>query len=227
MPFPKVNGHHQMKDYWMISQLSSVQKVATGDPTWKKEEKAIATREEEAKRKNNKQRVPWEEDGSMEILMDWIMTHGNQATYGGANGNKGRSKSQHYKDLTLLIKSKKLDSNRREKDMENKIISLERQFREASDLANNTGAGVENPGDFEAAVLKRCPYYKQLEEIIQDQPNSKPLATKEEEGHCVLSDSFDASAVQEDENPNQNSWKDSSSGSTTNLKSMKTSSSSK
>ena len=64
--------------------------------------------------------------------------------------------------------------------MENKIVSLERQFRVATEWANNTGQGVENPGDFEAAILKRCPLYKALEPIMGERPNSKPSYTNED-----------------------------------------------
>ena len=129
-----------------------------------------------------KRKVPWEDDGSMEVLMDWITTHGNYAAYSGANGhqNKGKSKAAYHKEIALLIQQKKPESERDAKDVENKIGTLERQFREASDWANNTGQGVENPGEFEAAVKKRCPYYEQLEPIMGERPNAAPLATNED-----------------------------------------------
>jgi hypothetical protein len=98
----------------------------------------------------------------------------------GATGNKGKTKTQHHKQLAILIKEKNPDSEQSEKDVENKITSLERQFCQASDWANNTGQGVDNPGDFEAAIKKGCPLYKELEPIIGDRPNVKPLATNEE-----------------------------------------------
>ena len=117
----------------------------------------------------------------MEILLDWLTTEGNYAEYCGSNGNKGKSKTQYHKELSLLIKEKLPESERTEKDVENKITGLERQFRLASDWANNTGAGVENPGDFKAAVLKRCALYDELEPIMGDRPNAKPLASNEED----------------------------------------------
>ena len=45
----------------------------------------------------------------------------------------------------------------------------------------NTGQGVEDPGSFEAAVLKRCPLYKELEPIMGERPNARPLGTNEED----------------------------------------------
>ena len=133
-----------------------------------------------AKQPSKKRKVPWEEDGTMEILMEWLTTEGNYAEYCGANGNKGKTKTQYHKELSLLIKEKLPDSARTEKDVENKITGLERQFRVASDWANNTGAGVENGGEFKAAVLQRCALYDELEPIMGDRPNAKPLASNED-----------------------------------------------
>jgi hypothetical protein len=142
-----------------------------------KEAKKAAAAESETK----KRKVPWEQDGSLSVLMEWITTEGNYSAYAGSNGNlKGKSKSQFHKEIALLIKSRVPDSMRDVKDVENKIVSLERQFRTATDWANNTGQGVENPGDFEAALLKRCPLYTELEPIMGERPNAKPLATNEE-----------------------------------------------
>jgi hypothetical protein len=91
----------------------------------------------------------------------------NYSAYAGSNGNvKGKSKAQYHKEIALLIQSKAPDSERDAKDVENKIVSLERQFRLASDWANNTGQGVENPGNFQAAIQKRCPLFSELEPIM-------------------------------------------------------------
>ena len=114
---------------------------------WKAEQKkkqklaAAAAAAVEKELNQKKRKVPWEQDGFMEVLMDWITTHGNYAAYCGPNGhqNKGRSKSAFHKEISLLIKQKKPDSDRDAKDMENKIGTLERQFCEASDWAANTG----------------------------------------------------------------------------------------
>jgi hypothetical protein len=144
-----------------------------------KKKKIKAASKSVAESEVKKRKVPWEEDGTLSTLMDWLTTEGNYSAYAGSNGNiKGKSKSQYHKEIALLIKSKNPDSDREAKDVE--ITSLERQFRQASDWANNTGQGVENPGDFEAALLKRCPLYKELEPIMGERPNSKPLSTNED-----------------------------------------------
>jgi hypothetical protein len=126
-----------------------------------------------------KRKTPWEDDGTLDVLLEWLTTEGNYAEYCGSNGNKGKSKSQYHKELALLIKEKLPESDRSEKDVENKITSLERQFRVASDWASNTGAGVDNPGDFQAAVIQRCALFNELEPIMGERPNAKPLYSNE------------------------------------------------
>lgn len=65
----------------------------------------------------------------------------------------------------------------------------------ASDWANNTGQGVDNPGEFELAVLKRCTYYRELEPIMGDRPNAKPLATSEDNDDLIVQDEDELSAI--------------------------------
>ena len=107
--------------------------------TKKREAKAAAKAAAAAEAAKKKKKVTWEEDGSMDVLMEWITTEGNYAEYCGATGNGGKTKTQHHKDLAWLIKREKPETDRSEKDVENKIVSLERQFRIATDWANNTG----------------------------------------------------------------------------------------
>ena len=128
-----------------------------------------------------KTKIPWEKDGSMQALLDWLTEEPNYALYCGCNGNKGQSKTQYHKELAILIKEKKPNTDRTDKDVSNKIEKLERQFRNASDWANNTGQGVDEPGDFRKAVLQRCPLYYEYEPIMGDRPNARPLLTNEEE----------------------------------------------
>lgn len=115
----------------------------------------------------------------------------------GSDGNKeGKSKTQFHKEISILIKQKKPLSQRNEKDVENKIGKLERQFREASDWANNAGQGVDDPGSFHNALLKRCPFWDELNPIMGDGPNANALATNEE-----LSDDDSLAALLRDNDP--------------------------
>jgi hypothetical protein len=75
----------------------------------KKEAKA-AKKETEGS-EDKKQKVPWEDDDTLGILMEWITTEGNYSSFAGSTGNiKGKSQSQFHKEIALLVKSKKQDS---------------------------------------------------------------------------------------------------------------------
>ena len=91
----------------------------------KKREAKAAAALAKAANAPKKRKVPWEEDGSLDVLMEWITTEGNYADYCGANGNKGKSKTAYHKELSLLLKEKIPECERNEKDVENKITSLE------------------------------------------------------------------------------------------------------
>lgn len=133
-----------------------------------------------------KRKVPWEEDDSLTVLVNWLTTEGNYSCHCGANGDKGLLKAQCHKKISAIIKEKIPGSEREPKDVENKITSLERQFRLACDWTQATGQGVEDSGQFEAAVLKRCPSFKELEPVMGERPNSRPLATNESDDDDLL-----------------------------------------
>lgn len=166
----------------------------------KKREAKAAKKAQQAQQQKEatRKRKTWEEDGSLDVLMEWLTTEGNYAEYCGCNGNKGKTKTQHHKELAILLKEKLPECERTEKDVENKIVNLERQFRQASDWVANTGQGVDNPGDFEAAVKRRCPLFQELEPIMGDRPNARPLATNEDsssDGSSVASGIADTAAM--------------------------------
>ena len=99
---------------------------------------------------------------------------------GSQQKNKGTPKSAYHKQIAEFVQSKVPESQRYAKDVENKINSLESQFRKDSDWKNNTGAGLDDPGSIEKGILDRCAYYNELEPIMGDRPNAKPLATSED-----------------------------------------------
>ena len=107
-----------------------------------------------------------------------------------------------HKEIASLLKEKHPESDRNEKDVENKIGSLERQFRIACDWLNHTGQGVEDPGDIEAAVKQRCPLYKELQDVMGDRPNAQPLASSDSalpNEVEIMDDSSDIGEEEEDE----------------------------
>ena len=64
--------------------------------------------------------------------------------------------------------------------MHSKITSIENEFRNAADWMENTGQGVEQGGlDWRGAILKRSPYFFELEEVIGEKASTKPLMTSD------------------------------------------------
>ena len=61
-----------------------------GHAIWKSEKKKKEKEQERlAKEQNKKKRkVPWEQDGSLKALLDWLTTEGNYAACAGANKKK-------------------------------------------------------------------------------------------------------------------------------------------
>jgi hypothetical protein len=57
--------------------------------TKKKEKEAAAAAKAATKKKR---KVPWEEDGSMDVLMEWLTTEGNYASYCGGAGAKAQAR---------------------------------------------------------------------------------------------------------------------------------------
>ena len=147
----------------------------------KRQKRAAKKAEKDSAESNKKKhKVPWEQDGSMAPLMDWLTTEGNYAAYSGATkSNNGTSKAAFHKQIAITIKEKVPDSEWDAKDVENKVNLLEAQFRKASDWKNCTGQGIDDPGSVEEYLKKLCRYYNELEPVMGDRPNAKPLFTNE------------------------------------------------
>ena len=133
------------------------------------------------------QRLCWEQDGnggpdnpnnSMRILLDWITTEGNYKRYCGKN-KSGLRKTQYANSLSEKIKSYNVRIRRSPKDVTNKIMRLETQFKAAKDWINNTGQGVDDQEQFVAYVKKLCPYFDDLSPIMDDRRASRPRITLE------------------------------------------------
>lgn len=68
-----------------------------------KEKKALEEKKEKAKADRTKK--PWNEDGSLAVLIDWITTEGNWSKFQGGTGNNGESKAKFHKDISILIQN--------------------------------------------------------------------------------------------------------------------------
>jgi hypothetical protein len=115
---------------------------------------------------------------SVKILLDWWMKEGNYTKYCGKNNN-GIKKIQYCTQLAEKM-SRETNTQRNAKNVQSKIQHIEKTFKDAYTFASSeTGAGLKegDVGTFEDAVKKKCPYYFDLLDIMQDRASSKPKAT--------------------------------------------------
>jgi hypothetical protein len=102
-----------------------------------------------------------------------MTTHGNYNRWRGGDKRSGATKLTMASEIAAIIKEK-IGVTRDGKSVQNKIESLEAQFRRASAIPKQSGGGSMDPGKLEAEILKRCPYYNELKPIMNERPNITP-----------------------------------------------------
>lgn len=138
-------------------------------------------------------RLLWTKDGkngpddpttSMSILLKWLTTEGNYNKYRGGSGSLGKGKMYWCNILSQEIKQAGVRTIRTPKAIKNKISNIEDMFKEAHDWAHQTGAGVkeDDPRQFNDYVKKKCPYYFDLLEVMQDRATARPQFTSDDYG---------------------------------------------
>jgi hypothetical protein len=114
--------------------------------------------------------------------MDWLTTHGNDATYRGKD-NEGKTKKAFAVELAKKMAEETTSQHRTAAQVQSKIDSTATQWRAAHEWTQATGAGLkerdlqENTTTFDNAVKKRCPHCFLLLDIIKDRASTRPLAT--------------------------------------------------
>ena len=111
---------------------------------------------------------------SQTILMDWITTEGNYNRYRGGDKHNGMTKASIATSIGTEILNK-IGVTRIGKDVENKIQNLEALYKKASDWKGATGAGISDPGKVEEYLRKLCPYYFELQPIMESRHTTRPL----------------------------------------------------
>ena len=108
--------------------------------------------------------------------VEWLTTEGNFAAYSGnPKANKGgKSKSDYHKEIDAFIK-KRTGVSRGVKAVEDKINSLERCYKATIEKSQETGYGLDKPGNIRQELKDKCPYFDELDEIMAGRPNVLPL----------------------------------------------------
>jgi hypothetical protein len=136
----------------------------------------------EVMQSESKCRSFWHNDGpnenvsSLIVLIDWLSSEQNYSKWKGGINNSGESKSAVAVEILSAIENAGIKTERNAKDVVTKIGSIERQFREAGDWLNGTGAEITCETSIKAAVRKRCPYYYELLDAMGERASTKPLA---------------------------------------------------
>jgi hypothetical protein len=142
---------------------------------------------------NPSQRVDWNKDGSMKVLLDILTTEGNWEHFHGGGHHGGRTKDSYYSEWSQKISSTQGTTYRSPKDVCCKISRLQSQYKTAYDWKNCTGQGLmEGGSDIETIntyLRKLCPYFDELNPIMEDKASTKPLYSNEDSDIDTDSDS--------------------------------------
>ena len=154
--------------------------------------------------------ILWKKDNGFRrdsdtILLDWMTSHGNYSCFQGGDNHSGNSKIKIAGEVAILL-TKEGIHHQTAKDVAGQILAWEQLFRDTYNWTKNTGEGVKeiDPTSFHACVLKRFPYFFELEEIMSDHAGVQPLLTNEDlsdEGKLEeekLTDKDNSNLIQED-----------------------------
>ena len=75
----------------------------------------------------------------------------------------GVTKNTLASNIVAKMKTKGSTTERTAKDVTQKILVMEQNFKKAIDFLDGTGAGIMDKESLVAAVRKNCPYYYDLE----------------------------------------------------------------
>lgn len=136
------------------------------------------------------ERLLWTRDGkggpddpstSMSILLKWLTAEGNYNKYRGGPTSHGKGKMYWASILSSDMKEAGIRKYRSPKAIKNKIQNLEDAFKHAHDWAGQTGAGVkeDDPRQFKEYILKKCPHYFDLLDVMQDRSTCRPQLTSD------------------------------------------------
>ena len=122
----------------------------------------------------------WHNDGpsesvnSISVLMSWLTTEGNYSRWRGGDKFSGVTKKSLASSIVNLIHDQ-VGVTRTQKHVINKIGTIEADYRSASDWLGATGSGVVCQISVREYVMKLCPFFYDLQDVMEDRASTKPL----------------------------------------------------
>ena len=122
----------------------------------------------------------WHNDGptdsinSLSVLMSWLTTEGNYSRWRGGDKFCGVTKKSLATSIVTMIHDQ-VGVQRQQKHVINKITTIEADYRNASDWLGATGSGVECQISVREYVMKLCPFFYDLQDVMEDRASTKPL----------------------------------------------------
>ncbi|KAJ3223679.1 hypothetical protein HDU78_011237 [Chytriomyces hyalinus] len=150
-----------------------------------KEQKAQEKRD--AAEAENK-RINWKEDGSLDVLIDWLSDFENYNRWKGGFSQTGQTKEVISDEIAEFIASRGI-RGRTGPAVKAKVSQLESDYRNACDWRAGTGNGIMEDitldpqtrvTQVEAHVRKLCPHYDLVHPVLMDRPSSRPLLTSDD-----------------------------------------------
>ena len=106
--------------------------------------------------------------------MSWLTTEGSYSPWRGGDNFSGVTKKTLAKSIVSMIYDQ-VGVQRNQKHVIDKITTIETDYRTASDWLGATGSGVECQISVREYVMKLCPFYYDLQDVMEDRASTKPL----------------------------------------------------
>jgi hypothetical protein len=88
----------------------------------------------------------------MNVLLEWLTTGNIYTHWRGGDATNGTTKLVMANEIVHLIQQACITTERKAKHVTDKIETIERQFRAATDWLDNTGSGVTDEESVESTL---------------------------------------------------------------------------
>ncbi|KAG7381701.1 hypothetical protein PHYPSEUDO_005748 [Phytophthora pseudosyringae] len=116
---------------------------------------------------------------SLQVVLDCLSTETNYNKWRSSDRNSGNTKEAVLKEIVAALKAEGV-MHRTTGDVREKINTIEKEFWEAVDFQAQTGSGITNESTLRGEILKSCPYYYKLADVIESRTSVRPRVTSDD-----------------------------------------------